>query len=222
MATRARGLKRTAVRPRAARPPAAPREERAAARRQAILDAALAEFSANGFESTRLDDVARRAGVAKGTLYLYFRDKETMFQELVRSALKPVIEVATAIPVHGMPLRDLAETILGTFVREILNTPRKAIIRLVIAEGPRFPKLAEFYWREVLGRAVPAISGMIAQASDDNAVRHRALKQFPQLLVAPGLVAIVWGSLFDRFAPLDAQALLRAHLDALFGERTPS
>jgi AcrR family transcriptional regulator len=205
-----------------ARKPATPREERAAERRQAILDAALAEFSASGFEATRLDDVARRAGVAKGTLYLYFRDKETMFQELVRSALRPIVDVTIASPPPGMKLRDLAEMLLGTFVREVLNTQRKTIIRLVLAEGPRFPKLAEFYWREVLSRAVPALSATIANAIDDNETRHRALTQFPQLLVAPGLVAILWGSLFDRFAPLDAQALLRAHLDALFGERTQS
>lgn len=202
--------------------PAKPREERAAERRQTILDAALAEFSARGFEATRLDDVARRAGVAKGTLYLYFRDKETMFQELVRSALRPIIDVTIASPPPGMKLRDLAELLLATFVREILNTERKTIIRLVLAEGPRFPKLAEFYWREVLSRAVPALSAAIANATDDDEARHRALTLFPQLLVAPGLVAILWGSLFDRFAPLDAQALLRAHLDALFGERTPS
>src|SRR5882672_3654440 len=65
------------------------RKARSAARREAILAAALEEFSARGFEATRLDDVARRAGIAKGTIYLYFRDKDSLFQELIRSMLTP-------------------------------------------------------------------------------------------------------------------------------------
>ncbi len=68
-----------------------PRAERQAQRREAILAAALDEFSARGFAATRLDDVAKRAGVAKGTIYLYFRDKESLFQELVRTMLSPVV-----------------------------------------------------------------------------------------------------------------------------------
>ena len=67
------------------------REMRSAARREAILAAALEEFAANGFAATRLDDVAKRADVAKGTIYLYFADKETLFQELARSMMSPLV-----------------------------------------------------------------------------------------------------------------------------------
>src|SRR5262245_10226103 len=66
---------------------AGPRARRRNQRRDAIVSAALEEFAARGFAATRLDDVARRADVAKGTIYLYFRDKESLFQELVRSML---------------------------------------------------------------------------------------------------------------------------------------
>ena len=71
------------------RPPS--RAERAAERRQAIVAAALEEFIARGFTATRLDDVAKRAGVAKGTIYLHFKDKESMFEELIRTAIVPLI-----------------------------------------------------------------------------------------------------------------------------------
>ncbi len=81
-----------AARPRFAPAAAGTRASRGAARRDAILAAALEEFSAGGFAATRLDDVARRAGVAKGTIYLYFSDKETLFQELIRSMLIPLVE----------------------------------------------------------------------------------------------------------------------------------
>ena len=67
------------------------RAERAAERRAAIIEAALEEFIARGFAATRLDDVARRAGVAKGTIYLHFKDKESMFEELVRTAIVPLV-----------------------------------------------------------------------------------------------------------------------------------
>ena len=68
-----------------------------AARKQAILDAALMEFSQCGFEAARLDDIADRAGIAKGTLYLYFDDKEGLFEEVVRSAVSPVLERLSSI-----------------------------------------------------------------------------------------------------------------------------
>src|SRR5712671_5327366 len=68
-----------------------PRAQRQAQRREAILAAALDEFSARGFAATRLDDVAKRADVAKGTIYLYFADKEALFQELIRAQLSPVV-----------------------------------------------------------------------------------------------------------------------------------
>src|SRR5215813_767162 len=72
------------------------RAQKSAARREAILAAALDEFSAQGFAAARLDDVARRAGVAKGTIYLHFRDKEALFQELIRSVLSPFVDTFTA------------------------------------------------------------------------------------------------------------------------------
>ena len=86
------------LRPRRRRTDAAEQGDRtakAAARRDAILDAALDEFSTRGFEGTRLDDVARRAGVAKGTIYLHFKDKESMFEELIRTAIVPLIGTLT-------------------------------------------------------------------------------------------------------------------------------
>src|ERR1700731_3167491 len=82
------------------------RAERAAERRAAIVEAALEEFIARGFTATRLDDVARRAGVAKGTIYLHFKDKETMFEELIRTALVPLINRLTAPPSPSGSIRD--------------------------------------------------------------------------------------------------------------------
>jgi AcrR family transcriptional regulator len=200
------------------RAPPARDKDRRSERREAILDAALAEFAARGFATTRLDDIARRAGVAKGTLYLYFHDKESLFKELVRSRLSPLVGAIRSAATEALSVRALAELILEVFVQEIYGTSRKDIIRLIISEGPRFPELAEFYYREVIARVLPLLRKRLAHAVRSGELRQDALARFPQLLVAPALVAILWSALFERFSPLDARALLRAHLEVLFPE----
>src|SRR5690242_13886865 len=102
------------------RPPR--REEKSAARREAILAAALNEFSARGFAAARLDDVAKRAGVAKGTIYLHFRDKEALFQEIVRSLMGPFVGTVELAFNSNIPLRTLADQVVELFVREVFGT----------------------------------------------------------------------------------------------------
>jgi hypothetical protein len=102
------------------------------------------------------------------------------------------------------------------FVQEIYSTQRRNVLRLVMTEGPRFPELAEFYYHNVVGRAIAAMRALLARARQRGELADDTLIRFPQLIIAPGLVAIIWSGLFDRFAPLDVDAMLRAHLDALF------
>src|SRR5437899_6152391 len=210
------------IRPKPQAPPQSTRggglHQKTSALREAILAAALDEFAAQGFAATRLDDVARRAGVAKGTIYLHFRDKEALFQDLVRSVLSPLVGMLETIAQTDAPLRSLAERIVEVFVSEIYGTRRKDVIRLIITEGPRFPKLAEFYYREVLSRVIQAMRGLLRHAFERGELESEPILRFPQLLVAPGLVAIIWSGLFDRFEPLDVRALMQAHLDLLFGQ----
>jgi AcrR family transcriptional regulator len=198
------------------------RAAQSAARREAILKAALEEFSAAGFAATRLDDVARRAGVAKGTIYLHFADKEALFQEIVRSMLTPLVGHLENLRTLDVPFRVIADQIVNLFVSEVLETVSKNIIRLIVAEGPRFPKIAEFHYREVVSRVMAAMQVILQRAVERGEIRHKALAQFPQLLFAPALMAVIWNSLFERFSSLDARALLRAHIDILLSERTVS
>ena len=193
------------------------RAKRSAERRDAILAAALDEFAARGFAATRLDDVARRADVAKGTIYLHFADKETLFQELIRMELSPVVAALENVSHADIPFRAVTGQLIEVFAREIFETRRKDVIRLVITEGPRFPKLAEFYYREVISRVMETIRAMLRRAHERGELKTDALVRFPQLLAAPGVVAIIWSGLFDRFEPLDVRALMRAHFDVLLG-----
>ena len=211
--------RRTAARSRAATElSGGGRQRRSAARREAILSAALDEFSSRGFEAARLDDVAKRAGVAKGTIYLYFRDKESLLQELIRAMLTPLIGTIEALGAADMPMSALSEQIADLFVREVYETRRKDVVRLMISEGRRFPKLAEFYYREVLSRIIAAMRGLLKRAAARGEVPE-ALAEFPQIVAAPGLVAIVWGGLFERFEPLDVRKMMKTHVELLFSPR---
>jgi AcrR family transcriptional regulator len=189
------------------------------ARREAILTAALDEFSIRGYEASRLEDVARRAGVAKGTIYLYFRDKENLFQELVSSMLTPLVGSIEVMSATDLPFSAMADRIVDLFVREIYETRRKDVIRLMISEGRRFPELAEFYYRAVLSRVIAAIRALLTRAAARGEV-PAALIDFPQILAAPGLTAIIWSGLFERFEPLDVRAMMKTHLELLLTART--
>ena len=200
--------------------PAANRAERAAERRGAIIEAAMDEFIARGFAATRLDDVARRAGVAKGTIYLHFKDKELMFEELIRTAIVPlVVRLGSTPPPSGASVRDMVEGFAKTFIQEVATTRRGDIVRLIVAEGPRFPAVADFYYREVVTRGLAGMRALIELGIARGEIKQKNLARFPQIMVAPALIAVIWQSLFSKHAPLDAIEMFRVHLDLIFGER---
>jgi AcrR family transcriptional regulator len=200
--------------------PASNRAERAAERRGAIIEAAMDEFIARGFAATRLDDVAKRAGVAKGTIYLHFKDKESMFEELIRTAIVPMINRLWGTPPQpGASVRDMVEGFAKTFIEEVATTRRGDLVRLIVAEGPRFPEVADFYYREVVSRGLAGMRALIELGIARGEIKQKDLARFPQIMVAPALIAVIWQSLFSRHAPLDALEMFRVHLDLIFGER---
>jgi AcrR family transcriptional regulator len=195
------------------------RAERAAERRQAIIEAAMEEFISRGFAATRLDDIAKRAGVAKGTIYLHFKDKESMFEELIRTAIVPLVgRMQGPLPTGGT-VRDLIEAFALNFIHEVVTTRRGDIVRLIVAEGPRFPAIADFYYREVVSKGLAGMRAMVELGIARGEIKNANLAKFPQIMVAPALIAVIWQSLFARHAPLDAIEMFRTHLDLIFGER---
>lgn len=204
---------RTAIRP-------SKRAVGATERRAAIIAAGLDEFTARGFAATRLDDVAKRAGVAKGTIYLHFKDKEALFQELVRTALGPLI-VRISNPQIGAgagSARAAMEALAETFARDVIGTKRADIVRMIISECTRFPQLAEFYYREVVAHGIAGMRKLIEYGIARGEIRNPGLAEFPQLLVGPLVVAVIWQGLFGKQAPLEVAAMLRVHLDLIFNE----
>jgi AcrR family transcriptional regulator len=195
------------------------RKVEAEERRAAILDAALSVFAEHGFEAARLDEVAARAGVAKGTLYLYFQHKQALFEELVRSAVAPLIDRLGRVAADpAVPAGAVLETFFAVFEKEVLGTRRKLLLRLIIAEGPRFPAIAEFYHREVVTRGLALIRGVAARAARSGEFATDGAARFPQLVVAPLIVSVIWDGMFAKIDPLDVGGMLRAHRQVLAGK----
>ena len=202
---------------------ATPRTRRKDARPDEIRAAALALFAERGFAATRLDDVARRAGIAKGTIYLYFPTKEDLFRALVRQDLLPnlaALEKAAAAHPGPAParLRDLLATMAAR-----MDAPTAAIPRLILAESGNFPALARFYAEEVVARGLALITRVIAAGVAAGEFRPVDPAAVAPLAVAPLVMALLWrGSVGRHVADTQGpEALLATHLDLLLRGLAP-
>ena len=138
---------------------------RSEARPGEIVQAALEVFAEKGFAAAKLDDIARRAGVSKGALYLYFETKEDIFRAVVRQAVAPNFDVVEAMLAHAtMPFPDLLRLAVGRIVAVVGRSRIGAVAKLVIGESRNFPELARVWHDEVISRALGAMSGALAQA----------------------------------------------------------
>ncbi|HYZ39808.1 MAG TPA: TetR/AcrR family transcriptional regulator [Stellaceae bacterium] len=190
---------------------------RKTARPAEILDAALAAFAERGFAATRLDDVAERAGITKGTLYLYFPSKEDLFKAVVRQQLVPNIERAEAMAANAaVPSLVLLERLVRMFA-QIIGSPLSAIPKLVLTEAGNFPDLARFYAEEVVDRGKRLLRGVLERGIAAGELRPIDPESAVTCAIAPLLLAALWRHSFERHAgrPLDIDALCRTHLDLL-------
>jgi AcrR family transcriptional regulator len=182
-----------------------------------ILAAALACFAERGFAATRLEEVAQRAGVTKGTLYLYFQDKEDLFKAVVRQELLPNIErVEAMIGEATAPASILLERLIKSWC-EIVSSPVSAIPKLVISEAGNFPDLARFYLDEVVHRGLALVRRLLRTGVERGEFRAVDVDSAVVCIVAPVVFAMLWRHSLGRHEPeaLDPQALGEAHLRLL-------
>lgn len=191
-------------------------------RREQILAAAFDEFAVNGYDATRLDDVARRARIAKGTVFLHFKNKKLLFRSVVRHMIQPVLGDVDAF-VAGFPgsAEDLLRELLSRPYSEVVkNEKARGIIRLLIAEARNFPQLSDVYHREIIQPGMTAIRLVLERGIAAGEFRRTATVDFPQVLVAPMVLAVVWTLINGDRRPLDLDSYMAAHLDfALDGLR---
>jgi AcrR family transcriptional regulator len=187
------------------------------ARPDEILAAALASFAERGFAATRLEDVAARAGISKGTLYLYFKGKEDLFEAVVRATLVPNIERLEALTAtFDGPSAQLLERLLLTVAR-VVESKVGAIPKLVVAEAGNFPELARFYLDAVVRRGLRLIGSILRRGIRRGEFRQLDVEHAAFCVFGPILLAALWKNSLEPYddAALDAQALARTHLELL-------
>lgn len=189
-------------------------EQRQAEKREQIIDAALAVFARDGFAAARTDTIAEEAGVAKGTLYLYFKSKEEMFEAAVRARMLPVIDGAAALPKPASgSAADLMRAQMEFFYSQVVASERRQIIRLILSEGSRFPELAAFYHREVIRRGEAVFQQTIDLGVARGEFRPFSTERIHMLIGSPALMAALWKIVFEAVEPLDLDSFFEAHVD---------
>ncbi len=196
-------------------------ERRKEARPHELLAAALDLFVERGFASTRLEDVARCAGVSKGTLYLYFENKEELFKAVVRNSIVPVLgEAEHSVAEFEGHSADLLRSVMKSWWARIGDTKASGIVKLVMAEAGNFPELAQFYQDEVVTRGTQLIRSLLERGIARAEFRAVDVVQATQVMVAPMLTLITWKHSVapcDR-GELNPAAFLDTFLDmALYG-----
>ncbi|HEX6565937.1 MAG TPA: TetR/AcrR family transcriptional regulator [Chthoniobacterales bacterium] len=199
-----------------------PSQTKTARTRAAIATAALDIFLARGFSATRMSDVAERAGVGKGTLYLYFPTKQLLFAGIVHELMGGTLaSFSAAQPEPGESVRSFIKRTLQPFVSELETSRRADVMRLVIAEGACFPELAQMYRRITLEPLAEWIRRLAKLAAARGELRSKALMRFPLLLVTPALLTAVWNGLYGEEIHLDPGELFVAYLDLIFDGHRP-
>ena len=194
----------------------APDPQRVAQTREVILRSALATFLERGFEGTRMVDVATRAGLAKGTLYLHFADKEALFEFVLQELLsEPLARLRTETAGADESLRARLNRLFLPLLQDFETSGRASVLRLIIAEGARFPALAQIHRRLVIDPMMEAVAIALKTATD--VTRIEPLLRCPQLLGAPVIMASVWNELWSRDAKVDPEEMMIAFLDLVFG-----
>ena len=181
-----------------------------------ITEAALAAFADKGYAATRVDEVAKRAGVSKGLLYLYFKTKEDLFKAVIRSFLSPRIDALISnIEETELSADEFVRGPFLDFAKSLPRSPAKILVRLMIAEGPKHPDLVEWYWENVVSGALGALRSLIEKGVDNGEFRESALHEFPQLLVTPIFFSMIFTIVFKQQMNLDTDRFIEAHVEII-------
>jgi AcrR family transcriptional regulator len=188
-----------------------------------IIAAALGSFAERGFAATKLEDVAAAAGISKGTIYLYFPNKEELFRAVVRQAVLPNLEAAEAqFASHEGSSADLLRALAQRFL-QLLDSDLTAVPKLVVAESGNFPAIAQFYAETVLGRAFRLIEGILTRGMERGEFRRMDVHAILPVFGGPFLLLALWKHSLGRHTDLtfDPRAVAQAHLDVLLRGLAP-
>lgn len=183
-----------------------------------ILAAALEQFVERGYAATRLEDVARRAGVTKGTMYRYFAGKTELFRDVVRSSVVPQIEAFERVIAESQgDSRELLVCFANGWMDKIYRSPVAGLAKLVMAESANFPELARFYQDEVIERAVRAVKRVLERGVERGEFRPMDVDAAAFVLRAPFILAAIWKHSMNRLEShrLDERRFVDTYLEMM-------
>ncbi len=193
------------------------RRRRKAERPVLILQAALEEFSLSGFAAARLEDVAARAGITKGTIYVYFPSKEDLFMATLKEKTRSIFEnLASLAADPDASALDVLRNHLAFAAEHMVEDPcGRDIFRILLAEGHRFPRISERWYTEVMGPATEAFAAILRRGVARGEFRPSIVEEFPQLVMAPVFLHHNWQMLFGDARRVDVRRYLDAAFDLL-------
>lgn len=184
-------------------------------RPQEITEAAFSVFAEKGYASARVEEVAQRAGVSKGLLYLYFKTKEELFKAVIKSVVvRRVDALLEAVDKTDLSSEEFIRGPLLDFMKGLPGSPVAIVIRLLISEGQRHPDLVDYYWDNVVSKGLTAISRFIERGVQRGEFRDTNVTELPQLVLAPVMLSMIWRILFTKRS-LDTDKLIETQIDMI-------
>jgi AcrR family transcriptional regulator len=183
-----------------------------------ITEAAYQAFAEKGYAATRVEEVAKRAGVSKGLMYLYFKTKEDLFKAVIRRVVVPRVD--SLMTQSAKTDRSAEEFLRGpftAFLKKLPGSPVSVVVRLMVSEGWRYPELVEFYWDNVISRGLESVNKLVERGIAAGEFSRAPVSEHPQLFIAPAIMAVLWKLVFDAH-PLDSDRLIDTQIDLLLGQ----
>ena len=185
-------------------------------RRDDIVRAALDLFGEHGVEATRMIDIANRAGIGKGTLYLHFPTKDALFEGVIGNTLLPAVAhvAQTTDSATGSAFEQL-RTQLKLMSERLSVGDMNTALRLIVTEGLKYPTVRSFYFKEVVGRGAQMIKKTIERGVETGEFTSQAAECHPIVFAGPTFMTAIWTMLFDEIEPVQREAILDAQFKLL-------
>jgi len=192
-------------------------QRRAEARPEEILDAALDEFTDRGFEAARMEDIAKRAGLSKAAIYLYFPSKNALLEALIEAKVAPLAHQAQTLAAAGGDNPLLALRMLATVAAARMADAKViAVPRLVIGVSGRFPEIADYYRSHIVERARAALEALIDAGKAKGVIRDVDTKAASRAFIGPLFFEAMWTHVLrGESAFANPQALIEHQFDIL-------
>jgi AcrR family transcriptional regulator len=189
-------------------------------RKMALLISALDEFYERGFNAARMEDIAKRAHLSKGTLYLYFDSKPALFKALIEEIALPTLGNTGQIAEKAPSAVQALTSLMNYMPQVIRHSPMPKLMKVLIADSKAFPELTLLYRKQMIERALSMIKGVLQRGNANGEWQVEDVHLTARLVIAPMIFSVIWRVTFENIALEDDSALPELDLEGLFALHT--